>query len=292
MSNSLHVTRAWCLLLTSLLFLASCGSSAPSTHTAAVKSHPTSLKPLDSIAVLGHSGTTGYDSDPNKTGTDVRGNSWVTGNNPIVNSLYRRLLATHPALGGHAFNHGEDGSDVDQLSGQVDQVLADRPLPGLVVIQSIDNDIACDGTDPQNYAPYAKKLHDVLARLYAGDHGVQVFMVDQWGSVARYTRAVAQRPDLVRVNTGHGRCDLFTTSGKARPAAERYLQQQVDAYFARIEQVCASFPRCWTDRSALQGLRLTGADLTSDGNHLTIAGLAKMASLAWTSLPHAVKNRD
>src|SRR3954454_11786639 len=41
----------------------------------------------NSIAVLGHSGSTGENSDPDQPGVEVRENSWATGSNPEVNSL-------------------------------------------------------------------------------------------------------------------------------------------------------------------------------------------------------------
>jgi len=47
----------------------------------------------NAIAVLGHSGATGESSDPNKPlHYEARENSWATGTNPAVKSLYRRLL--------------------------------------------------------------------------------------------------------------------------------------------------------------------------------------------------------
>ena len=124
---------------------------------------------LDSIVVLGHSGTTGYGSDPSNPGGDVRENSWATGSNPAVDSIYRRLLATHPAMKGHATSLG------------------------------------------------------------------------------------------------------------------------VDAYYARVQQVCARHRGCFTDDGALQGKRLRDGDLTGDGNHLSVQGLATLASIAWAALPDAIK---
>lgn len=47
----------------------------------------------NSIAVLGHSGATGGEtSDAPLPGIEVRENSWPTGTNPVVNSLYLRIL--------------------------------------------------------------------------------------------------------------------------------------------------------------------------------------------------------
>jgi hypothetical protein len=56
---------------------------------------------------------------------------------------------------GHNTNLAVDGTGVGELAGQADQALATTPLPELFLIQSVDNDMRCDGTDADNYAPFA-----------------------------------------------------------------------------------------------------------------------------------------
>src|SRR4051812_14202510 len=93
------------------------GSPSASAASSASPSVAAARTPrLDAIAVIGHSGATGY----NSTGTDqdVPENSWATGSNPKVDSIYRRLLATHPALKDHAYNAAVSGSDSNDLMGQ------------------------------------------------------------------------------------------------------------------------------------------------------------------------------
>jgi hypothetical protein len=82
--------------------LAACSSSAGGGPGAASRSTPAPVaqasdKYPNSIVVLGHSGTTGYDSDPKAPETDAVQNSWATGDNPAVDSIYLRLLALNPA---------------------------------------------------------------------------------------------------------------------------------------------------------------------------------------------------
>ena len=77
-------------------------TAQPATATAAAAPAP---KPTpgypSSIAILGHSGSTGEDSDPEQPHVEIRANSWATGTNPRVNSVYARLLARNPAIRGH-----------------------------------------------------------------------------------------------------------------------------------------------------------------------------------------------
>src|SRR5215211_1139964 len=67
----------------------------------------------DAMVVLGHSGATGESSDPNKPPHyEARENSWATGTNPAVKSVYLRLLAVNPKIKGHNFNLAQGGADV------------------------------------------------------------------------------------------------------------------------------------------------------------------------------------
>lgn len=262
-------------------------TSAPRSLQTAAPSTPA----LDSIVVLGHSGTTGYGSNPSDPQGDVRENSWATGANPQVNSVYRRLLATHPAIEGHATSLGVDGSTVDDLPGQVEQMLALNPLPDLVIIQSIDNDMQCDGTDTANETLYATKLGTVLTTINQKDPHAQIFFVDQWGSVQTYADATKDQGESVSSASGTGPCDTFTPAGEERPAGIASLQRIVDGYFAAIKRVCAAHRACFTDDGALRKMPLHMGDLTPDANHLSVQGLAVMAQYAWDALPAAIKNR-
>ena len=285
--------------------LAGCGPDQPSdgsradgsssTTSSAATAPPTSptasavarTPQLDAIGVIGHSGATGADS--NGDGQDVPENSWATGDNPDVSSVYLRLLADHPALAGHNVNEAISGSDVSSLMGQAKALLGHDPVPDLVFIQSIDNDLQCDGSDDQNLAPFESAIDEVVTYLQATAPGIKVFFVDQWASVKAYDDVAEQDPDLVRYLSGSGPCDTFTLHGKRNPRAEAYLQGLVDDYFARIVEVCDQHPGCATDKGAMQALALAPADLTEDFNHLQVSGQAKEAAIAWQQLPAAWK---
>lgn len=88
-----------------------CGSAdpldaTPTSSVATTTTGPDSPYP-DSIVVLGHSGATGANSD--NRGLDVKANSWATGTNPEVNSIYLRVLELNPNVEGHNVNVALDG---------------------------------------------------------------------------------------------------------------------------------------------------------------------------------------
>jgi len=268
------------LVIAALALCASCGSGSGSSDTADAASPSGSSYP-SSIVALGHSGVTGYDSGA--PDVDAPENSWATGTNPKVDSVYQRIVDLNPAAKGHAANFAVDGSDVESLLDQEKQAAAVTPVPELVIIQSIDNDIRCDGTDPQNYGPYRQKLTAVLDALTSDLPDATIFFVSQWGSVKDYD-ATVRKIDPAHI-TGTGPCDpIDLETRRLDPHHERYLQRLVDHYWGIVTAVCAQYPTCRTDDGAMQKMKLATADLADDLNHLSVAGHHKMAALAWQAL--------
>jgi hypothetical protein len=282
----LALVAAVCALLASCSSSGDAGGGAAATTPPASQAPPASDQYPNAIAVLGHSGATGYDSDPKRPGVDARENSWATGDNPTVNSIYLRLLALNPAVRGHSTNVAVAGTGVDELAGQADQALAAKPLPELFLIQSVDNDIRCDGTDADNYAPFAATLTDVLEKLTTGAPKARILIVSSpWATVQNYAQVAARLPGPRSANSGTGPCDLFDPAGKPVPAHWRTLEGIIQRYFGELTSVCAKFPTCRYDDGALYRMKIGTADITpSDGAHLTIAGLRKQAALEWRVL--------
>ena len=238
----------------------------------------------NSIVVLGHSGATGQDSDPARPGMDVPENSWATGSNPKVDSIYLRILAHNPAVKGHAVNLAKDGATVDDLMAQAREALALNPLPDLFLIQTIDNDIHCDGTDPQNYAEFGARLTSTLRVIATADPGARIFLVTQPGDVANNAAVAATNPAWIAQWQGDGPCDAFDAAGKRSPAHIAQLQDITDHYFAEQAASCRRVPHCQDDGNAWQRMVVTAADFAEDGNHASIPGMARRAAVTWAAL--------
>ncbi|MDQ6852565.1 MAG: GDSL-type esterase/lipase family protein [Actinomycetota bacterium] len=239
----------------------------------------------NSIIVLGDSGATGLHSDPDQPEKDATQNSWATGDNPAVKSIYTRVLALHPAVRGHNANVAVDGTGVDQLGGQVDQALAIEPRPDLFLIQTVANDIRCDGSDPDNYALFAVTLEDVLRKISVGAPQAKVFIVSgPWSTTKRYLSVAQHLPGARASNTGTGPCDLFSPAGEPVPAHQRYIEGITQRYLDAVKSVCAKFRTCLYDHGALHNIAITTADVTPDGYHLTVIGQRKQAALEWRAL--------
>ena len=134
---------------------ATAGAAAPHESGHAYVGYPSS------IAVLGHSGATGENSDPRRPGVEVRANSWATGTNPAVNSLYLRILAKDPTIRGHNVNLAQGGATVQQLVLQAQHAVSLKPKPDLFVIQIMDSDIVCPAT-ARDYAAFRSTFVSAL----------------------------------------------------------------------------------------------------------------------------------
>jgi len=254
-------------------------STAGAASTRPVTVQPSTTGPL---IVIGHSGATGYNSDPAQQGTDARANSWASGTNPDVQSIYSRLLAIDPGIEGKVVNTAVDGSHVYDLNGQLDEALKEQPAPGLVLIQTVDNDISCDGSDEQNYGDFQKTLTAVLQRIVEVSPQAKIVVVGTWATVANYTDVVAGLPNgKAGMLSGSGPCDPFDGAGRKHPERMRYQQEVFDTYEARLKTACKAVSACHEDGGALNKLVITGDDLTPDYSHLSIAGLRKQAATEW-----------
>lgn len=269
-------------------------STAPSSSsTQAAEHQPILTKRLDAIAVLGHSGATGTLSDPKNPSIDAHQNSWATGDNPKVQSVYLRLLKTHPAMKGHNYNEAINGTTVYDLDFELQNLLTDaKVLPDVILIQTIDNDMQCDGSDPQNYKPFGRRLDRSLGQMEKKIPGVQFFLVSQWATVQNWATWAVHHEEQVAANSGTGPCDVFDGKGKLRPAGITSMQKIVDSYWAQVEKVCAAHLGCFTDHGAEQEqFHVTDADVAMDLNHLSVAGHRKFAAVAWQAFPDQVKQR-
>jgi hypothetical protein len=126
--------------------------------------------PLRGIIALGHSALTGENSDPQRPGVVAPQNSWATGTNPAVDSIYQRFAAVDPASRGHAVTAAFGGATAATLVGQATKALGVVPNPRLVIIEIIGTDIRCDGSNSSNYPVFGRQLKaalDLLVQLGA-----------------------------------------------------------------------------------------------------------------------------
>jgi hypothetical protein len=282
--------------------VAGCSSSHATTAAAPPSATPTSASPSaaptggtpsgqgKSIVVIGHSGATGENSDEGSAAAasrlnaaDARENSWATGTNPAVDSVYQRLVAKSPEYNGHQFNLAADGADVTAMIGQADYLAQVHPAPDIVFVEGVDDDIRCDGTDAQNYAPFEASFTMLLRSVIKNAPSANIYVLSSWTDVADYTNAISSLPSVVDSNENDSPCATFDVVGNQVPAGIAYSQDVTDHYDHELGVACAAFPNCHYDNGAMQHLAITAADLTSNGEDLSVTGLRKYADLVWAT---------
>jgi hypothetical protein len=234
-----------------------------------------------SMAVLGHSNATGEDSDPAQPHAVIRANSWATGTNPAVNSVYLRILAQNPAIKGHNFNLAQPGATVGELLVEARQAVALKPTPELFLVQIMDNDIVCPATS-RDYATFRSKLITALGVLAHGAPQSRIFVVSQWGSPTTYWKALhpAQRQQF----GGAGPCAFLDPHGRLVPKELVRLETIIHGYEAQLAAGCKRIPRCTYDGGAFGRQVDKNEQISEDLNHFTVKGAAEAAAAAWVAM--------
>jgi len=253
------------------------GAATSSTMSAA-----DTAKPVGVIAI-GHSGLTGENSDPSQPGQVALENSWATGTSPQVNSIYRRLVAVRQETDGHVANTAEGGAPASTLAGQAQRALETVAAPALVVVQTIDGDIRCDGTDRTHVAEFGVALADALQVVTTASPDSRILVVGQLGrpSPSFVKKLVAEDPTVKEELTGTGMCDFFGPDGMLNDEAFDTLTSIIEDYETEQARVCAMVPNCRTDDGARAAYVDRLENFSSDWNHLNVRGQAEAAEIAW-----------
>jgi hypothetical protein len=239
----------------------------------------------NSIAVLGHSGATGEGSDPRYPNSEMRENSWATGTNPRVNSVYLRILAQSPEIEGHGYNLAQGGATVRQLVAQARTAVTQySPPPDLVLIQIMDNDIACPAS-PRDLRTFGDTFLSALRVLARGAPDSSFFVVSQFGSPGTYAASLTRAER--RTMGGTGPCDFVDPSGRIVLREVARADSVIHRYEAQLKARCERVSQCRYDGGAFGAIVDKRKYVASDLNHFSIAGHAKAASVAWAAIARA-----
>jgi len=263
-----------------LVAAAACGGSVAKTALPHATAQADGARPLGLIAI-GHSFLTGYDSNLPDHVSDAPENSWATGTNPKVYSIYQRLITSEPQIAGHVANLAEDGATADTLEIQAVEALKVVPHPQLVIVQTIDNDIMCDGTDPANYAPFGKNVKAALTKIVSASPQTRILLLSKLGRPASYATAVGMDRAAKLTATGNGICDPYDAAGHLVIGHVRTALMILQGYEHQLVTVCASVPQCHYDATLATYHDSLRNLAVGDWYHLNVTGLAAEAALMW-----------
>lgn len=236
----------------------------------------------DSLAVVGHSGATGENTVPYENG-DTKTNTWASGTNPAVRSVYQRLLVRNPQIAGQVTNAAQGGASISDIEQQAIEVAGAHP--DLLLVQAIDGDLTCPAT-PADVRAYGRGVASLLESVAAVSPSTRVFMVTQYGSPETYVESLTptQRRELGAVMGPAGPCVFVDPEGNLVTREVRRLERIIVAYERIQARVCDAHSNCDHDHSAFSRAVERPGDFTEDLNHLSIQGHARLAQLAWGSL--------
>ena len=240
----------------------------------------------NAIAVIGSGDAAGYASDPKRPFQEARANSWATGTNAAVRSIYTRLLAVNPTVQGRAFNFSSHGATIRDLPSQVRKATILKTKPELVLVQFMRNDAPCDGKDATRYADYRARVTEALQRLATSLPNARILAVSEWGTLDSYIKAVSSYGLGARLtHAGKGICSLFAPkTGKVVPDNVAYVRRTSTGYNAAFAAACKAVTTCRYDGGAARRMVLKPADLAHRYESLSIQGLAKLAAVEWKVL--------
>ena len=259
-------------------------TSAATSSSAAAAATPSPATPTPDVThpvgiiAIGHSGLTGegtgnqYEPRPE--------NSWATGSTPAVKSVYLRMIDVLPETEGHVANSAEGGAPAAALMAQAKIALVAVPVPALAIIQTVDNDIQCDGA---NVAEVGQHLAKALAFINGASLNTKIMVVGQLGrpSVTFIKELVAAVPATKASLTWDDPCSFFDRDGKLSVSGVEKLSAVIDKYEAETARVCAAASNCVTDG----GVRKAWIDkikyFSPDYAHLNLDGQAAEAALIW-----------
>jgi hypothetical protein len=154
--------------------------------------------------------------------------------------------------------------------------------PRLAIIQAVDNDVRCDGTDGKHVPELGETLAKILTSIQGASPDTDVLVLYQLGRLAGYAKALASKPDVRKSLGGSGMCDFFDEAGDLDQTKLATLTGIIEQYETEQMRVCATFARCHTDGGVFTTFKDDAADLIQgEWNHLNVHGLAREAKLAW-----------
>jgi hypothetical protein len=234
-----------------------------------------------SLAVLGHSQATGENTEPYEG--DPKNNTWASGTNPEVESVYQRVLAHNPQTRDNVFNYAQPSASIWAIASQAEQAVAERP--DLVLVQAIDADIMCPASRT-DYQDFGDGVAAVLDTIASESPSTRVFFTTQYGSPDTYVESLtpAQRRELGSRMGGPGPCAFVGQEGRIVREEINRLEQIIVGYEQRMAEVCDARPNCDHDHGAFSNIVELSGDYTEDLDHLSIQGHARAAKVAYAAL--------
>jgi hypothetical protein len=233
------------------------------------------------VVAIGHSGVMGWNLDPDVPNAPANEFSWATGTAPELRSIYQRIVERIPEAEGHVVNAGAGSAPASLLASQARRALDELPRPAIVLVQTIDGDIRCDGTDEAHVPEFGAAVAKALDVITERSPDSRILVLGQLGRPAGYLPVIEDVPEVVAFLTGTEPCSMFEPSGEVATERVAVLTAIIEAYEAEQSRVCAAYPQCRDDGGLLATWVDTAEIYSDDWSHLSVAGHAAKAEMVW-----------
>ncbi len=235
----------------------------------------------DSIAGLGDSITQAVNSDALGNRPE---NSWATGTNASVDSIYSRLLAVHAPISGNRYNEAVSGARMTDLNGQAqDAVAAGAEL--VAVFMGANDVCTISEASMTPVATFQAQFEAAMATLASGlpDARIAVITVPDiynlWAILK--DNASARFVWGLFIICQSMLADPLSTEPADLQRRANVRQRNID-FNDVLNSVCAEYVHCKFDGYLGFNTAFTPADVSAiDYFHPSIAGQALIAQLVW-----------
>ena len=168
------------------------------------------------------------------------------------------------------------------LAVQAQEALEAVSAPELAIIQTIDNDIRCDGTDEAHASELGDSMLERCRRSRTSPE-TKIFLVSQVGRPLPH----AQMRYEAGTNWpgGDDPCDFFDATGVVVPQKAEHLTRIIEGYEKAQLAACAEVPTCYPDDGRGSAFVEKWAYFEGgDNRHFNPAGLAALAEHMWPAM--------
>jgi lysophospholipase L1-like esterase len=214
--------------------------------------------------------------------TDAPENSWATGTNTSVKSVFSRIKEHNSKA--TATNRAVSGAKVSGLNEQAKKAVSDKAEFITILIGANDacaNPSTSQSSFTSNFQTSINTITSGLpnARIYVASipnifHLWELFHTNR--TAVRSWESTKECPGVMTEPTSEG------TAAKNRRAATLAAEE---GYDATMKSICAATPHCQYDNGALFAAKFVAGEVsTNDFFHPSITGQASLASVAWGQL--------
>jgi lysophospholipase L1-like esterase len=237
----------------------------------------------DSIAATGDSITRAFNTCAFPF-IDCPANSWATGTNATVNSFYTRLLALNPGISGNLDNRARSGAQMDDLPGQVTNVVSDGAE--FVTVEMGANDVCTGSVETMtSVASFRTSFEDAMDTLTERLPGVRI-AVGSIPNVYHLWRLLNGNGSAVSTWNTFRICQSLLRNPTSRTPEDEERRLQVQTRNVELNEVlgavCAEYADCQYDGGAGYEYAFEAGEVsTRDYFHPSVAGQRTIAAIEW-----------